>query len=485
MYIYIGTWYYVIIFAEIQTSVMTYYQKNLGRLLIKLDHVRTKYVRRRNFIIFISFVIGTLSALAAVFLKLLVGFVEHHAHRINDLLNSNWLTAIFPMIGTGISFLILNKIFKGKLTRGIGFILRSIITEKSRIGIQHTFGHILTSAVTVAMGGSVGLEAPIVATGSAIGSNTSRDLRLSYRDTTLLLACGAASGIAAIFNSPIAGIIFALEVLLLDFNIPFFIPLLISTATATVVSQLLYPEKFFVFNIEAWDLQSIPFYIILGSACGLMSVYTTNVVEKIENYFEKQQLSSRTWLRASIPLCLIIFIVPALYGEGYGLITSLLNGNTDALTSHSILRQFNNDHIAIIIMCLMIILLKSVSAALTIGAGGNGGIFAPSMFIGGTTGFLFAYLINLTSIFQVKTPNFIVAGMAGVLAGVMHAPLTAIFLLAEITGGYTLFIPLMIVTAISYFMTRKYVKHSLYHKMLIERHLIEPSDNDDDDDESV
>lgn len=471
---------------------MTYYQKHLGRLLIRLDHVRTKYVRHRNFIIFISFIIGTLSALAAVFLKLLVGFVEHQANRLNDLMNSNWLTAIFPLIGVGISFLLLKRVFRGKLTRGVGFILKSVLTEKSRIGIQHTFGHILTSAVTVAMGGSVGLEAPIVATGSAIGSNTGRDLRLSYRDITLLVACGAASGIAAIFNCPIAGIIFALEVLLLDFNIPFFIPLLISTATATVISQVLYPEKFFVFNIEAWDMSSIPVYIILGTICGLLSVYTTNVVERVENRFDKMPNTYKTWLKGSIPLCLLIFVVPNLYGEGYALITNLLNGNTDALTSHSFFQRVGNVHVAIIGMCLLVILLKPLSAALTMGAGGNGGIFAPSLIIGGTAGFAFSYMVNLASDmtkyipgfqtdFNVKSPNFIVAGMAGVLAGVMHAPLTAIFLLAEITGGYTLFIPLMIVSAISYFMTRKYVKHSLYHKALIESKIIRHKYGNDDE----
>ncbi|MCB9046950.1 MAG: chloride channel protein [Chitinophagales bacterium] len=425
-------------------------------------------------------------------MKLLVGFVEHQAGRLNDLMNSNWLTAIFPLIGVGISFLLLKRVFRGKLTRGVGFILKSILTEKSRIGIQHTFGHILTSAVTVAMGGSVGLEAPIVATGSAIGSNTGRDLRLSYRDTTLLVACGAASGIAAIFNSPIAGIIFALEVLLLDFNIPFFIPLLISTATATVISQVLYPEKFFVFNIQAWDMASIPFYIMLGAICGLLSVYTTNIVERLENRFEKMPKTYKTWLRGSIPLCLIIFVVPNLYGEGYGLITNLLNGNTEALTTHSFLKNFGNIHVAIIGMSLLVILLKPFSAGFTIGAGGNGGVFAPSLIIGGTAGFAFSYVVNLLSgltqffpgfetNFTVKSTNFIVAGMAGVLAGVMHAPLTAIFLLAEITGGYTLFIPLMIVSAISYFMTRKYVKQSLYHKSLIESKIISQRYDGDED----
>ena len=460
---------------------MTSFRNYRGRILIKLEQLRTKYVRHRNFIIFISFIIGILSALAAVFLKVLVGFVEHQASRLNNFMDSNWLTALFPLIGVGISLILLKRIFKGRLSRGVGFILNAILTEKSRIGIQHTFGHILTSAVTVAMGGSVGLEAPIVATGSAIGSTTARDLRLSHRDTTLLLACGAASGIAAVFNSPIAGIIFALEVLLLDFNIPFFIPLLISTATATVVSQVLYAEKFFVYNIVAWDISSIPFYILLGIGCGLVSVYTTNIVEKIEGRFSKIPLNTRTWLKGGLPLCLLIFIIPPLYGEGYSLVTALLNGQTNQLTSHSVLNQFGNIHVAVIGMCVLIILFKSVSAALTVGAGGNGGVFAPSLIIGGVSGFLFSYIVNLTPYFNIKSANFIVAGMAGVLAGVMHAPLTAIFLLAEITGGYTLFIPLMIVTAISYFMTRKYVKHSIYHKSLVEKKIISADEGDNED----
>lgn len=460
---------------------MTSFRNYRGRILIKLEQLRTKYVRHRNFIIFISFIIGILSALAAVFLKVLVGFVEHQASRLNNFMDSNWLTALFPLIGVGISLILLKRIFKGRLSRGVGFILNAILTEKSRIGIQHTFGHILTSAVTVAMGGSVGLEAPIVATGSAIGSTTARDLRLSHRDTTLLLACGAASGIAAVFNSPIAGIIFALEVLLLDFNIPFFIPLLISTATATVVSQVLYAEKFFVYNIVAWDISSIPFYILLGIGCGLVSVYTTNIVEKIEGRFSKMPLNTRTWLKGGLPLCLLIFIIPPLYGEGYSLVTALLNGQTNQLTSHSFLNQFGNIHVAVIGMCVLIILFKSVSAALTVGAGGNGGVFAPSLIIGGVSGFLFSYIVNLTPYFNIKSANFIVAGMAGVLAGVMHAPLTAIFLLAEITGGYTLFIPLMIVTAISYFMTRKYVKHSIYHKSLVEKKIISADEGDNED----
>lgn len=463
-------------------SLKNYYKKQLGRLLVRVDHIRTQYISHRNFILFASLVVGALSAMAAVSLKLLVNFVEHQATRLNNLMHSNWLTALFPLIGVGISMLLLKRVFREKLSRGVGFIIHAVLAQRSKLHIRHTFGHILTSAVTVAMGGSVGLEAPIVATGSAIGSNTGHDFRLSKKDTTLLLCCGAASGIAAVFNSPIAGIIFTLEVMLLDFNIPFFIPLLISTATATVISQLLYPEKFFAFNIEPWLVGSIPFYVVMGIFCGLLSVYTTHIVEYIEKRFENLGLTRKAWLMGGIPLCLLTFLVPGLFGEGYSLVTNLLYGDTKQLVSHSLLEGIDNTQLAISLMCLFIIFLKPLSAALTVGAGGNGGVFAPSLIIGGIAGFLFAFSVNNTGYFHLRTENFIVTGMAGVLAGVMHAPLTAIFLLAEITGGYTLFIPLMIVTAISYFITRRYIRSSLYHKTLIENNII-PSERNESTDE--
>lgn len=458
---------------------MEYYERHLSKLLVRIDRFRSRHIKHRNYLIFISFIVGVLSALAAVLLKLSVQFVEHRAMQLNNLLHSNWLTAIFPLIGVGISMVLLKKVFRRKLTRGVGYIVDSIFTKKSRIPRLHVWGHMATSAVTVAFGGSVGLEAPIVSTGAAIGSNTAHNLRLSYRDTTLLLACGTASGIAAIFNSPIAGIIFALEVLIIDFNIPFFIPLLISTATATVLSQVMYPDKFIFLVINGWELKSIPFYIILGSACGIVSVYTTHVVERIEGYFDKMDMTTQTWLKAGVPLCLVIFLLPGLYGEGYSLITELLKGNYAALSTHSLFQSYAGSPYVIIIMSLMLIAFKAVCAALTTSAGGNGGIFAPSLIIGGILGFVFAYVVNLSGLVHLEIPNFIIAAMAGVLAGVMHAPLTAIFLLAEITGGYVLFIPLMIVTAISYFMTRKYVKHSMYHKRLFERHVIEEKEEGD------
>jgi len=406
--------------------------------------------------------------------------VEHHISAWNHTFQNKGITALFPLAGIGISLFLLQRVFRGKLARGVGFIVDSIFSQKSRIAIRHTFGHMVTSAITVAAGGSVGLEAPIVSTGAAIGSNTAHDLRLSYKDTTLLLACGAASGIAAIFNSPIAGMVFTLEVLMLDFNIPFLIPLLISTATATVISQILYPDKFVFLIINGWDMKAIPFYILLGIICGLLSVYTSFVVEKVEGYFHRRKLGWKTWLLAGLPLSVIIYFIPGLYGEGYSTVTHLLHGDYNNLVQGTLLQNVNNRADAIIVMCTLLILLKSLTAALTMGAGGNGGIFAPSLMIGGLFGFLYAFVINLTGWMALRTPNFIIAAMAGVLAGVMHAPLTAIFLLAEITGGYALFVPLMIVVAISYFITRKYVKHSMYHRQLYHKRVF--SDEKDEQD---
>ncbi len=454
---------------------MAYFKRNIGKLIVHAERVRTKYIKHRNFLIFISFIVGIISALAAVILKISVQFAEHNVERLNEALDSNLISSFFPLVGIGISLLLLNRIFKGRLKRGVGFILESIFTRNGTIPRKHLFGHLLTSAATVSMGGSVGLEAPIVSTGAAIGSRTAHDLRLSSKDTILLLACGTASGIAAIFNSPIAGIIFALEVLMVDFKTPMFIPLLISTATATVLSQILYTDKFFFFAVQGWDIKAIPFYILLGAICGIASAYTSFVVEKTEHTYSKYKPGWKTWLLAGIPLCLLILVLPGLYGEGYVLVTNLLRGNTAILTGHSFLTN-NSTPYATVLMCLLLIAFKPFSAALTVAAGGNGGVFAPALIIGGLVGFLVAYLLNMSGLVELHTANFIITAMAGVLAGVMHAPLTAIFLLAEITGGYTLFIPLMIVCAISYFMTRKYARFSIYHRSLASKNILDADD---------
>jgi CIC family chloride channel protein len=288
----------------------------------------------------------------------------------------------------------------------------------------------------------------------------------------LLLACGTASGISAIFNAPIAGIIFTLEVLLMDFTIPFFIPLLISAATASVISQLLYPQKFFFLVTQDWAFSSIPFYVLLGLFCGLISVYTVRTTEQIEGAFERLKLSWKSVFLGGSLLCLLIFFFPPLYGEGYFAVTQLLKGNSDYLMQHAFYHNLSSFKLSVVLVAFLIMMLKPMATALTIGAGGNGGIFASSLVIGGFAGFIFSYTINLTGWFSLPSHHFIIAGMAGMLAGVIHAPLTSIFLIAEITGGYMLFIPLMLVCAIAYFFARRFDRYSLYHKSLIKNGII-------------
>ncbi len=443
-----------------------------SKILIRVYHTRKKYISHRNFILLASFIVGFVTAVAAVTLKLLISFLEHQANRINQWMSSNWLTAILPLIGIIGSFLILKRMFRGKLQRGVPPVIRSIFQKNSRIAKTHTFGHLLTSAVTVAFGGSAGLEAPIVATGAAIGSNTGKDLRLPQREIMLLLACGTASGISAIFNAPIAGIIFTLEVLLIDFTIPFFIPLLISTATASVVSQLLYPQKFFFLITQDWRFSSIPFYMLLGLFCGLISVYTVRTTEQIEGAFERFNLTWKSVFLGGSLLCFLIFLFPPLYGEGYYAVTQLLKGNSEYLLQHAFYQNLSSYKFSVVLVAFLIMMLKPMATAFTIGAGGNGGIFASSLMIGGFAGFIFSYTINLTGWFNLPSHHFIIAGMAGMLAGVIHAPLTSIFLIAEITGGYMLFVPLMIVSAITYFFARRFDQYSLYHKSLIKNGII-------------
>lgn len=443
-----------------------------SKILIRVYHTRKKYISHRNFILLASLIVGLVTGIAAVMLKLLISFLEHQANQINQWMNSNWLTAILPLIGIIGSFLILTRMFRGELQRGVTPVIRSIFQKQSRMEKMHTFGHLLTSAITVSFGGSAGLEAPIVATGAAIGSNTGKDLRLHQREIMLLLACGTASGISAIFNAPIAGIIFTLEVLLIDFTIPFFIPLLISTATASVVSQLLYPQKFFFLVTQDWAFSSIPFFILLGLFCGLMSIYTVRTTEQINEAFERLKLSWKSVFLGGGGLCLLIFFFPPLYGEGYLAITQLLKGNFDYLMQHTFYQNLSSFKLSVVLVAFLIMMLKPVATALTIEAGGNGGIFASSLVIGGFAGFIFSYTINLTGLFLLPSHHFIIAGMAGMLAGVIHAPLTSIFLIAEITGGYMLFIPLMLVSAIAYFFARRFDQYSLYHKSLIKNGII-------------
>jgi chloride channel protein, CIC family len=439
---------------------------------------RSRYISNNTFLIIVAVIVGIVSALAAVVLKIAVNLLHHIPEYFKNYETNNIWLFVFPILGVLLSILLVKLFFKGSFEKGLGAILYAISRKSSKIEGSKTYSHLITSGVTVGLGGSAGLEAPIAITGSAIGSNFSDLFNLGHKERTLLLACGAASGIAAVFNSPIAGVIFALEVLLIDFAIPSFIPLLISTASATIVSKLLYKGQLFYLISNEWYFHAIPYYVVLGIICGLISVYMKRTTLSIEGYFSKKNRFISKSLIGMILLGLLIFLLPPLFGEGYTSIETLLNSNYSEILRNSLFVSFSSNAWYILLFVCAIILLKVIATALTVGSGGNGGIFAPSLFTGAFTGFGLSYFVNTTGISNLAISNFIVVGMAGILSGVVHAPLTAIFLIAEITGGYTLFVPLMIVSALAYFITRIFEPHSIYTKKLAEQGNLLTDDRD-------
>ncbi|MBE0646453.1 MAG: chloride channel protein [Bacteroidales bacterium] len=419
-----------------------------------------------TFLILASIVVGIISALAAVVLKIFVRFMHGVPDYFLKINHTPFLYLLFPLVGILLTVLFVQLFLKGNLERGLGSIIFSILRKSSYVDRSKTYTPIITSGITVGLGGSAGLEAPIVASASAIGANIAQALRLGYKERTLLLACGAASGIAAIFNSPIAGVIFAVEVLLIDLSVPLFIPLLISTATATILSKLLYSGQLFFLITTEWFLPALPYYILLGILCGFVSVYMTRTTLQIEGWFDARK---QTWTKAllgGLALSLMIFLFPPLYGEGYTTITSLLNGSYQDIVTESFLFSWAESPWVLIAFGGTIILIKVIATSFTLGAGGNGGIFAPSLFTGAMTGFTLSFALNTLGMTRLQVSNFVAVGMAGIMAGVVHAPLTAIFLIAEITGGYMLFVPLMIVAAISFFISRYFEPYSIYTKNL-------------------
>jgi CIC family chloride channel protein len=443
-----------------------------NELLLKFLIWRVKHISTKNFTIIISGVIGVIAGLAAVTLKesvhLLQSLLTYNFH--DQFINYLYLS--YPILGVLLTVILSKYILKEKLGHGITDILYSISKKSSIVKRTKTFSRMLTSAITVGFGGSVGLEAPIVVTGSAIGSNIGRLVHLNYKQRTLLIGCGSAGAISAIFNSPIAGVIFSIEVILSEISINSFIPLLIASVCGALVSlTLLGDDVLFSFTLtDGFEAIDTPFYIFLGIFTGLVSLYFTRITNQVEHIVANIKGDLSRALLGGLALGLLIFILPPLYGEGYDSIKLLLNGQHEEILHNSLFFGEIDSIAFFIIFTFVVILIKPIATALTIGSGGSGGIFAPSLFIGGMTGYLFAYLINQTGIADpISTSNFTLVGMSGVLSGVLHAPLTAIFLIAEITSGYTLFVPLMIVSAISYSTISYFEKYSIYTKPLIEK----------------
>lgn len=434
---------------------------------------RNRYINDKNFLIVASLLVGVSAGLAAVILKAMVHGIQHFCESGFDVKYENYLYLVFPLVGIVLSALYIRLFhYKKVFDKGLSSIIYAINKKGSYVERHKTFSHVITSALTVGFGGSVGLEAPIAVTGSAIGANAGRDLLVTKPERTLLLASGAAAGIAAVFNSPIAGVIFAFEVLLTEVSIPAFIPLLMASAAGAVVARLFHSQNLFSLQTDGWRIHSIPYYTLLAVLCGLLSVYMMRMTIKIESRFKRVRMLFPKALLGGVLIGLLIFIFPPLYGEGYGIIDQLMLADQGSLFDRSLFYGYKDHAWFVIVFALAILLIKVFAASITIGAGGNGGIFGPSLFVGALLGFIFVKTLGVLGIVDLRMQNFVAVGMAGLISGVLHAPLTAIFLIAEITGGYALIVPLMLVSSGSYFITRYFEKYSIYTKNLIERGFI-------------
>lgn len=432
----------------------------------------------KQFVIFAAILIGLTAGLAAVLLKLAVHFLIGIIGVYSG--NEQFFIALSPIVGLTLCVLFIHYMNRNRLGKGIANILHAIAKKSSLLPKDQMYSHVVSSALTVGFGGSAGLESPIVTTGAAIGSNFGRAYRLSYKERTLLLACGAAAGIAAAFNTPIAGVLFALEVLLVEANISAFIPILIAAASGALCSKVILKEDVLLhFSLqEPFNYRNLPFYLLLGLLAGLCSYYYSRTFMATENYFKR--FGKNKFLKifiGGLGLFILILFVPPLLGEGYLNIKLLSNLDAATVFKNSAIPLAGISKPVLYLLLLLVILLKPIATGLTLGAGGNGGNFAPSLFVGAFVGFLFSSVLTDLGI-QLPVSNFTLVAMAGILSGIFHAPLTGIFLIAEITGGYELIIPLMIVSALSYAVSKSFMPLSIDMLKLSEKERIVTTNTD-------
>lgn len=433
---------------------------------------REAHIGTRTFTLMMSFVVGLFTGLAAVLLKWLIHLIQHllTSHMMNEGLNG--LYFVYPIVGVFLVGLFVRYVVKDDISHGVTRILHAISQRKSRVKPHNMYTSILASSVTIGFGGSVGAEAPIVYTGAAIGSNVGRLFRMPPNVLMLMMGCGAASAIAGIFKAPIAGILFTIEVLMVDLTATSVLPLLISSITAVTVSYLFHGTgaEFMFEQTEVFGIGRIPYVILLGIFCGFVSLYFTRVMNWIERKFKELGNPWRKFGVGSILLGLCIFLLPPLYGEGYDSILKLLAGDAHELLRGTFLYEWSDTLWAMLVFSALIVLTKVFATAATNGAGGVGGTFAPSLYVGCFAGFFFAFGSNLLDFTpELSNKNFALMGMAGVMSGVMHAPLMAIFLTVELTGSYALFLPLMITSTVAYATIRVFEKHSIYTMRLAKK----------------
>lgn len=447
---------------------------------IRLHRWRLKHFSERGFLTILSILVGILSGLAAVVIKNTVRFTQQLVQTMVSNEVHNYIYFALPILGILLAILVIKFIVRSEVRHGIPNVLYSISKRKGRVRSHNLYSSVLTSSLTVGFGGSVGLEGPTVATGTAWGSWLAKSFRLNYKNTILMLACACAGAMAAIFKAPIAAIVFSVEVIMIDLTVFSLVPLLLSSATAVVVSyfflgqDVLYP--FQVLNV--FKLGDLPYFILLGIVAGFVSVYFTKMYLFFSAQFEKFKNKWNKLLVGGVSLGALVFLFPSLYGEGYEAINDCLAGNLDYLFDNSLFYTFREEIWVAMLLLASVILFKIVATSLTFGAGGIGGIFAPTLFMGVNTGMLFAMIINKLGIRDISPNNFALIGMAGLIAGVLHAPLTGIFLIADISGGYLLFVPLMVTATFSYLVVRTFTPNSVYHIQLARRNELLTHDKD-------
>ncbi|MCB0822326.1 MAG: chloride channel protein [Bacteroidales bacterium] len=432
---------------------------------------RNRRISASQFLLILSLVVGILSGLAAVLLKNIVHYTFYLISKGFQFERENYLYLALPLIGISITVVFTKFILKKNIGHGVSRILYAISKKNGVIDLHHTWSSMVGSTFTVAFGGSVGLEAPIVLTGSAIGSNLGHIFRLNHKTLNILIGCGAAGAIAGIFKSPIAAVVFAIEVLMIDLTISALIPLLISAVAGATVAFFLSGSRV-LFSFEVSDpflIKQIPYFILLGVFTGLVSVYFTRITVFIEKLFSTIKQTYRKLIAGGLILGVLIFVFPSLFGEGYEILQEVLSGQDKDLINEGLFYSLKDHTWFLLLIMFLILVFKAVATSVTNGSGGVGGIFAPSLFMGGMAGFLAAKLLNLIPGITVSESNFALVGMAGVMSGVMHAPLTGIFLIAEITGGYALLTPLIITATISFLTIKYFEPHSIYAKRLAER----------------
>ena len=434
---------------------------------------REKHVKERRFVLLLSFVVGICTAIAALLLKLLIHYIQQLLTMNFDTTEANGLYLLYPTLGILLTGLFVRFVVRDDISHGVTKILYAISRRQSRIKRHNTWTSIIASSITIGFGGSVGAEAPIVLTGSAIGSNLGSLFKMEHRTLMLLVGCGAAGAVAGIFKAPIAGLVFTLEVLMIDLTMSSLLPLLISSVTAATVSYIVTgQEAMFEFHMdEAFALDRIPYVILLGIFCGLISLYFTRMMNRVEGVFGQLHKPYEKLVLGGVMLSILIFVFPPLYGEGYNTIELLLNGQSNADWDTVMNGSLFYGHGSLLLVYLMLIVLFKVFASCaTNGGGGCGGIFAPSLYLGCIAGFVFSHFSNsLDYTTYLPEKNFALMGMAGVMSGVMHAPLTGVFLIAELTGGYDLFLPLIIVSVSAYLTIIAFEPHSIYSMRLAKK----------------